>query len=138
MKEINDLLEQYKKAVLQKDLKAYVAIYDEHIHVFDMWVIWKYNGLETWSGMAKEWFNSLGGNSDIITFEDVKIESSPEMAFVTAIVKYTAVSEKREELRYLQNRLTWIMGKKGDQWKVIHQHTSSPIDFKTLQAILKQ
>jgi ketosteroid isomerase-like protein len=51
-------------------------------------------------------------------------------------MKFTAVSEEGEELRYLQYRLTWVAKKKEGSWKIIHQHTSSPVDFETMQVIL--
>lgn len=137
MKEIDDLLQQYKTAVFEKDIAAYAAVYHEDVQIFDLWMQWTYNGLEEWLGMAKEWFDSLGNNRDAVNFGDVRIELGADMAFVTALVKFAAISETGEELRYLQNRLTWVVSKKNDKWKVIHQHTSSPVNFETLQVILK-
>jgi uncharacterized protein (TIGR02246 family) len=135
---VESLLETYKSAFYQKDIDAFTSIFDENVHVFDMWVQWTYNGLAAWREMAKGWFESLGADRDVITFDNVQIEESGDLATVTAFVKFAAVSQKGEELRFLQNRLTWIARKKDGIWKIIHQHTSSPIDFSTMKVILQR
>ena len=132
------LLQRYKTAVLQKDLIAFTSIFDENVRVFDMWQQWTYDGLAAWSEMAKGWFASLGSDNDVVTFDEVEIRSSGDLTVITAIAKFTAVSKDGEELRYLQNRLTWVAQKKEQAWKIIHQHTSSPVDFGTMQVILKR
>jgi ketosteroid isomerase-like protein len=138
MSEIESLPEIYTKAVFTKDIESYVSIYDDKVRVFDMWEAWSCDGLEAWQNMAEGWFNSLGPDKDLVEFADIQIETSGELATVTAFVKFTAVSEKGEELRYLQNRLTWIVRKKDGAWKIIHQHTSGPINFETMKVILKK
>jgi uncharacterized protein (TIGR02246 family) len=134
--EPESLFQTYKTAVLQKDLEAFASIYDENVFVFDTWQQWSYDGLAAWREMAKGWFASLGSDSDVVTFEGIKIQETGNLAMLTAIVKFTAVSEKNEELRYLQNRLTWVAKKNDELWKIIHQHSSSPVDFETMQVIL--
>ena len=134
--EPESLIQIYKTAVLEKDIEAYASIFDEEVYVFDTWQQWNYNGLSSWKEMAKAWFTSLGTDHDSVTFEDVQIQNSGELALITAIMKFTAVSEEGEELRFLQNRLTWVARKKEGVWKIIHQHRSSPVDFETMQVIL--
>ena len=137
-KEIESLFETYKNAVSQKDLETYSSIFDEKVRVFDMWEQWTYDGLAAWKGMAKDWFSSLGSDRDVITFDDIQIQTSGEMAIVSAFVRFTAVSETGEALRYLDNRLTWVVLKKEGTWKIVHQHTSGPIDFKTMKVVLRR
>ena len=138
MKAIEALFEAYKNAVYQKDLEAFADIFDEQVLVFDMWMQWTYEGLPAWRAMAREWFTSLGTDRDLVTFSNIQIQASGDIATATAFVRFTAVSEKGEELRYLENRLTWVVQQKGSIWKIIHQHTSSPINFETMQVILKR
>lgn len=138
MTELDSLVETYQTAVFQKDLEAFASIFDEKVRVFDMWGRWDYDGLPAWREMAQGWFASLGSNRDVITFHDVQIEITGGMAVLTAIVRFTAVSEKGEELRYLENRLTWVAREKAGVWKIIHQHTSGPIDFETMKVMLKR
>ena len=136
--QVESLFETYKNAVFQKDAEAFAAIFDSSIRVFDMWVLWSYDGLADWKEMAKEWFGSLGTERVVVTFEDIQIEAADEMALATAYVRFTAVSETGEQIRYLQNRLTRVARKKEGRWIIIHQHTSSPIDFETMKVILKR
>lgn len=133
-----DLLEAYAMAVLHKDVGAYTSIFDEHIRVFDMWQEWSYDGIAAWREVATGWFDSLGSNKDVVTFSNIEITEKGGLALITAIAKFTAVSEKGDKLRYLENRLTWVAMKKEEAWKVIHQHTSSPIDFNTMQVMLQK
>jgi ketosteroid isomerase-like protein len=138
METIESLFETYKNSVFKKDVEAFVSIFDEKMRIFDMWQCWSYDGLSDWREMVENWFDSLGENKDIVEFSDIQIQSTGEMAVATAFVKFTAVSDKGEELRYLENRLTWVIQKKKNDWKIIHQHTSGPIDFQTMKVILQR
>jgi len=137
MKEIESLLETYKNAVFQKDVEAFLSIFDDDVRIFDMWE-WVYNGLAPWREMVKGWFGSLGTERVVVTFDDVRIQGEGEMAVVSAFVKFAAISEKGEELRYLQNRLTWVVRKNDGAWKVIHEHTSGPVDGGTMKVLLQR
>jgi len=137
MKEIESLFETYKNAVLQKDVEAFVSIFDEGVRVFDMWE-WTYEGLAPWREMAKGWFGSLVNERVVVTFDDVQVQTAGEMAVASAFARFAAISEKGEELRYLQNRLTWVARKKEGVWKIIHEHTSGPVDGETMTVLLKR
>lgn len=138
MTEIKSLFDTYKSSVLRKDVDAFTSIFDDNVRIFDMWE-WSYEGLAPWREMAKGWFSSLGDNEQVVvTFDDIQIESTGDMAVATAFARFAAVSEKGEELRYLQNRLTWVARKKEGVWKIIHEHTSGPVDGETMQVRLKR
>jgi ketosteroid isomerase-like protein len=136
MNEIHELFERYSKAVFQKDIEEFISLFDDEVIVFDMWQHWSFNGLDSWREMVKGWFSSLGENRDVITFDSVQIHTSGELAYAGSFVRFAAVSEQGVELRFLENRLTWVLQKKGQTWKIIHQHTSGPIDFNTMKVIL--
>jgi ketosteroid isomerase-like protein len=138
MKELEYLLDTYKNAVFQKDVEAFTALFDENVRVFDMWQRWSYEGLDAWQEIVRGWFSELGTNRDVITFDEIQTEAAGEMAVVSGFVRFTAVSEKGEELRYLEDRFSWVVRKKGDVWKIIHQHTSGPIDFETMKVMLRR
>jgi len=137
MKEIESLLETYKNAVFQKDVEAFVSIFDDQVRIFDMWE-WVYNGVAPWREMVKSWFGSLNAERVVVTFDDVLIQAEDEMAVVSAFARFAAISEKDEELRYLQNRLTWVVRKKDGAWKIIHEHTSGPVDGGTMKVLLQR
>ena len=131
------LFASFSDAVWNKDVEAYLALYDEQVLVFDMWESWAYDGLPAWRKMVEGWFSSLGSDRDRVTFRDKHVEMAGDIGFVTAIVRFAAVSETGEELRFLDNRLTWVLRRKNESWKIVHQHTSGPIDFNTMKVLLK-
>jgi uncharacterized protein (TIGR02246 family) len=136
MKKIESLFDTYKNAIFQKDLEAFCSIFDEKVRIFDMWQQWTYEGLSAWREMAKGWFSSLGADRDLVTFDGIQIQTDGEFAVATAFIRFTAVSAEGKELRYLEDRLTWVARKKTGIWKIIHQHTSAPINFNTMKVIL--
>jgi len=80
MKELESLFHTYKTAVFEKDLDAFVSIFDDNILVFDMWQQWTFEGLDAWRQMAKGWFESLGSDRDRVTHDDMKIQHNGELA----------------------------------------------------------
>lgn len=136
--EFTALFDIYTKAVYEKDVAAYMSIFDEHLRAFDMWGRWSFDTPDDWRDMAKGWFSSLNGERVVVTFSDIRVEANDAIGTATAFVEFAAVLEQGTPIRSLQNRLTWIALKKGDSWKIIHQHTSSPIDHPSLKAILRR
>lgn len=141
------LFASFSDAVYAKDLEAYLELYDEHVLVFDMWQEWSYEGLAAWRTMVTGWFGGLGVDRDVVTFRDTTVEIAGDLGYVTAIARFAAVSEAGEELRFLDNRLTWVIrrsgssgpsGSSGGSWKIVHQHTSGPIDFNTMKVVLQK
>ncbi|QCP53000.1 DUF4440 domain-containing protein [Trinickia violacea] len=135
---ILQVLDDYKAAVFEKDVDSFVALYDKDVLVFDMWGAWSYNGIESWRDMAAGWFSSLGTERVIVDFSDAQAIVAQDLAVVHAFVTYKAVTAEGVELRSLDNRLTVTLRLKGEAWKIIHEHTSAPIDLDTAKAIFKR
>jgi uncharacterized protein (TIGR02246 family) len=135
---VQGLLRAYREAAFAKDIEAFVAIYDEDIEVFDVWgPAWLYQGIESWRGMAERWFAGLGDERVLVEMDHVHIKQVHGAAFVSAFVKYTALSAKGESSHSLWNRLTWVLEPREGDWKVIFEHTSAPADHDTLQVSLR-
>ncbi len=131
------MIDSYKQAVRNKDIEAFCALYDADIHIFDMWGKWSMRGLDAWREMASGWFNSLGTEQVIVEASHIESAVTTEMAIGHAILSFTAVSAKGEKLRSLDNRITVALKRTGDSWKVIHEHTSVPVDHKSLKGHLQ-
>lgn len=144
MKDMKDnsvvkILDAYKDAVYAKDIDAFLAIYDDNVRIFDTWGPgWIYEGIGAWHTMVEEWFGSLGSDRVVVEMEMQQIRQTSDLAFASAFVKYSAVSPEGDTLRSLQNRMTCVLEKKGNEWKITHEHTSSPVDGDTLKASLKR
>lgn len=135
---ILQVLDAYKSAVFSKDVDAFVALYDQDVHVFDIWGEWSYTGVEAWRGMVKNWFHSLGSERVIVTFDEVQVFTTHELAIASAFITYSSVSAQNEALRAMQNRITMVLKHTGETWKIVHEHSSAPVDFETTKVILKR
>jgi len=134
---VQQLLDAYTAAVYAKDIDAFMAIYDENIGVFDMWgTSWMYQGAQSWRGVAEEWFRGLGDERIVVDIENMQVRPTAQMAFVSAFVKYTALSPEGKPLRWLQNRMTCVLEPKNGVWKITHEHTSTPADHSSLKISL--
>ena len=135
---VTHALAQYKAAAYAKDVDAFVSLYADDVHVFDMWNQWELRGIDAWRGMAQGWFGSLGTERVVVRFSDVASSVNVDMALGHATVTYTAVSAEGKELRSLDNRFTLALRRAGDKWKIFHEHTSGPIEHQSLKGMIKR
>lgn len=131
------VIEAYKTCVLRKDAAALVALYADDARVFDAWSVWSYEGASAWRLAVEEWFGSTGTDSVVVAFDDVQIFGHGEAAMLSAIVKYTALSASGIEVRSMHNRLTWGL-RNESRWRIAHEHTSAPIGFGDMKAMLQR
>ena len=136
-KPIMQVLDSYKTAVTTKDVDAFVALYDQDVRVFDIWGEWSYKGVEAWRGMVTDWFGSLGNERVIVDMDGVQTIVEHDIAIVHAFVIYKGVSAEGKELRAMQNRLTWVLKRENGAWKIVHEHTSAPVNIETSKVILQ-
>ena len=137
-KSIARVLESYKAAVHAKDVAALMRLYEPDVRVFDAWGVWSYEGSQAWQRAVEGWFQSLGAERVKVTFEAVQISEGRESAVVSAVVTYAGVSAQGEQLRSMQNRLTWALRVSGHVLRIAHEHTSAPIGFEDQKAILQR
>jgi len=131
MSDVAALLESYRDAVYAKDVEAFVAIFADDVRVFDMWGAWSHDGIDSWREMAVGWFGSLGDELVRVEFDDVQTTVGDDTAVLSAFVTFAGLSADGAELRSMNNRLTWGLRKTGGAWKVVHEHTSAPVEMAT-------
>lgn len=132
------ILEAYSASVRAKDVEAFVAIYADDVHVFDMWGTWSLQGIAAWRAMAEQWFSSLGDEQVVVSVAQARATVHADLAVGHASLTYTAVSAAGAVLRSLDNRITLALRKTQGSWKIFHEHTSAPIDHATLRARIKR
>ena len=135
-KSIIRVLESYKSAVFAKDVEAFMHLYDPSVRVFDAWGVWSYEGSAAWQVAVEGWLTSLGTERVKVTFGEVQSSLGRELASVSAIVTYASISAQGDQLRAMQNRITWVLRMSGHVLRIIHEHTSAPIGFNDSKAIL--
>ena len=137
-KSIERVLQAYAAAVHAKDVDAFMRLYDPTVRVFDTWGVWSYEGAAAWRIAVEGWLMSLGTERVRVTFDDVATLPGRDVAVVSAIVTYTGLSAQGDELRAMQNRITWALRTTGHVMRIVHEHTSAPIDFDESKAILRR
>jgi ketosteroid isomerase-like protein len=135
MKRIEDFFEVYKQSAWNKDSQSMIALYDDNVVVFDMWKNGYQVGLSQRSIVIEDWLGSLGEEKVNVIFEMIEIHDGGNVGFATALITYQAISTSNTILRSMKTRITVGFVKQKDVWKVIHQHTSCPVD-SDLKAIL--
>lgn len=136
---IAPVVDGYARAVLAKDVDAFVELYDPDVQVFDMWGQWQYRGVDAWRAMATEWFGSLGTDRVVVDMDDVETVATDDLALVHAFVTYKGLSADGQEQRAMTNRLSWALRRQpGGAWRIVHEHSSAPADFETGKVILKR
>jgi len=126
----------YAAAALHRDAEAFVRLYDPAVRVFDAWGVWEYKGAELWRRAVEGWFVSLGSERVKVTFSDTESHGSAAMAITSAIATYASLSAQGEEVRSMQNRVTWGLRTTGHVLRIVHEHTSAPVGFEDMKAIL--
>jgi uncharacterized protein (TIGR02246 family) len=125
---MEEMLDAYAAAVRAKDVEAFLSLYADDVRNFDLWSEWSYDGKDALRGMVSQWFGSLGDEEHVaVQFDDVRAHSAGDVGALSAFTTYAAVSSDGEQLRSMNNRLTWVLRRDaGGAWKIVHEHTSAP------------
>lgn len=135
-KTVQDVLTNYRKAVHEKDVDKFLLGYAEDVHIFDCWGKWEYTGTAAWKQVVAEWFSGLEEELLLrVEFHDDIVKESGDLTYVHCAVSYTAVDLSGKELRSMKNRFTFVLEKIQGSWKIIHEHSSLPINPENDQAI---
>ena len=132
------VLDDYRSAVLAKDVDAFVALYDDDVRVFDMWGTWSYDGIAAWRAVAASWFDSLGSERVLVEFGDAQVRAAQDIAVIHVFVVYRGVSAEGTERRSMTNRMTLALWRTAGLWKIVHEHTSAPADHESAKLILSK
>lgn len=135
MKSPHDFFTIYKQTAWNKDIESMIALYDNEVMIYDMWAKGYQTGLVEWSGVIRDWLSTLGEEKVNVIFEMITMHENGDVGFGSALVSYQAIAPDGTILRSMKNRITLGFQKKNSAWKVIHQHTSAPIN-DALTAIL--
>ena len=124
---MEEMLEAYAAAVRAKDVDAFVGLYADDVRTFDLWSVWSYDGKAAFRGMVEEWFGSLGTDVVAVEHDEVRVQGGDDVGALSAFLTFRGLSAEGEELRSMNNRLTWVLRKDADgAWKIVHEHTSAP------------
>jgi uncharacterized protein (TIGR02246 family) len=136
---IGELLDGYRAAVAARDVDAFVALYDDDLRVYDLWGRWTYEGIDAWRQMVSEWFGSLGDERVVVELDEVRTTDGEDVAVASGVVTFRAFAPDGAELRGIANRATWAARRSADGvWRIVHEHTSVPLDLETSRPLPRQ
>lgn len=130
---VQDVLEQYKSAIHERDIERFLSIYDPDVHIYDCWGNWECKGLSSWKENVTAWFTGLKDEKEFlkVDFQDMMIEETMNLAFAHCAVTFAAHKEASgEKLRQMTNRFTFCLKKPEDTWLIVHEHSSLPISME--------
>jgi len=130
--QIHVLIGQYCAAARHKNAAAMLRLYDADARIFDLWDRASIRGLAELTPIVRDWLGGLGTETVQVTFDQVEIRVAGDFAAVTAFVRFQARDQAGMALRQMVNRLTWSLSRRAAGWQIVHQHTSVPIDAKTI------
>ena len=125
---VNSVIEAYRQAVFDRDVDAFMRLYEPGARVFDAWNVWSYESAGEWRGSVEGWLTSLGDERVRVTAEQVQVRGEGPLLIVSAFFRYAAISSEGVELRAIKNRLTWALRSDSETWRIVHEHTSVPSD----------
>lgn len=123
--EIRDLIENWAKAVREKNIEGILANHSSDILMFDVPPPIQSKGLEKY-GKTWDLFYSWD-REGVFDIEEMNITAGDDVAFASALMKCAGTDENgnREELDF---RLTVGLRKIGGHWMITHEHHSVPAD----------
>jgi ketosteroid isomerase-like protein len=137
-KSIQRIVASYQAAVAAKDIVAFMRLYDPKVRVFDAWGVWSYDSAAAWQLAVQAWFASLGHETVKVSFAELQVAGTAEFAACSAIVSYAGMSPTGEPLRAMHNRLSWVLKTSAHVLRIVHEHSSAPIGFDDMKAILQR
>lgn len=132
MKTLESVLERYISAVKSLDKQAFLALYDPSVRYFDMTAPFELRGTDVFGGRVDKWFAHMEGSEPDVIPSNLESSSSGELAYMTMLIDYADVDAEGNR-RAMMNRLTWVLAPRGDDWKIIHEHTSVPLNEETME-----
>lgn len=125
---LQPLLDRYRDRVLAKDIEGFLDLYDLDVEVFDAFDAWRYDGNHQWRVVPTNWFTDLNEDVVEVRFRDVTVIGRYNLFVVYGLIDY---QQGADPDKHLSNRFTWIVKRDGNDFKIVHEHTSLPIDHTT-------
>ena len=121
---IRDLVENWARAVRDKNLDGILANHSPDMLMFDVPPPLQSRGIDAYK---KTWdlFYSWSQDSVVFDITEMNITAGSDVAFITALMR-CAGTEANGDRSELEFRLTIGLRKIGGRWIVMHEHHSIP------------
>jgi ketosteroid isomerase-like protein len=122
--EIRGLIQNWAKAVRNRDLDAILANHSPEILMFDVPPPAQSKGIDAY---RKTWESFFGWAQDVGMFDikELEITAGSDLAFATALMRCGGIEPNGKKVE-LDFRLTVCLRKIDGHWTVMHEHHSVP------------
>jgi len=126
------LEDRYAKAVNAKDLDAIMQVYapdGEDLHVFDLVPPRQYVGTTAYRKLWQEFIATFPGT---LKFEisDLKVRADRTLGYGHKVQRIVGVDNTGQAVD-ITLRVTEVYRKFGDDWRIVHEHVSVPVDLNS-------
>ena len=123
---INTLIEQWKHAVLSRNIDKIVSYYADDIVSFDAVTALQFKGKAAYRAHWEECMTFCPG-PHLFDFAELKVTQSQDLAFAHWLVHCGGTDDKGE------TKGCWMRASAGyqriaGQWRIVHEHWSAPFD----------
>lgn len=126
MKSPETVLERYIDAVQSLDKPAILALYSPTLRMFDLMMPFEFHGPEGFAERVNQWFDDMEDSNPSAEATNIESKITDDLAYMSMFMRYSDTDEHGEP-RGMTNRLTWVLMPDGDDWKIVHEHTSVPL-----------
>lgn len=122
--EVRGLVEDWARAVRQKDMPAVLRHHSSDMVMFDVPPPFQSNGID---GYRKTWdlFFAWAVEPVVFDIKRMNVTASSDVAFVVAAMRCSGTEANGEAVE-LDFRLTIGLRKIEGQWTIVHEHHSIP------------
>jgi len=123
---IRALVGGFVKAVRARDIEAVMAVFAPEVVSFDLGPPLSHGGGEAFAGRWRALFDAYAGPIDYEVHQ-LDVTAGGDMAFSHSLNRTRGTTRDGKAVdRWL--RWTACYRKLGDQWRIVHEHVSVPVD----------
>lgn len=130
------LIDRYTAAVQAVDKEALLALYSPAARIFDAFTPWQSRGTGEWSAQLESWFSHMRKHGGEAIATEIDVQATTQMALLTMVMRYSEQNEDGKN-EGMSNRLTWVAIPHGDDWLIVHEHTSVPLNEETMSPVFE-
>lgn len=126
MKSPQTVLDRYTEAVRTLNKQSLLGLYSPGMRMFDMMAPFEFHGPDEFARRVNQWFDEVDERDPQAEATNIESKVVDGLAYMSMFMRYSDRDENGD-LRGMSNRLTWILVPDGDDWKILHEHTSVPL-----------
>ncbi len=132
--EIRALIDRWAAAAKAQELETVMACYTPDVLAFDAIGALQFKGREAYRKHWETCFSYMpSGGEMIFDISELAITTSQDLAYFHYIARCGGSCNGEEKIGWM--RVTGVCRKSSGQWRIVHEHFSSPFDPMSGQVI---